>query len=77
MLQINNFIKVTTIISIILLVSACCKEETTSCIENIDTDCICTLQYEPVCGCNNKTYGNPCQAGCAGITEFTSGECHK
>ncbi|MDQ3142116.1 MAG: hypothetical protein M3Q56_07705 [Bacteroidota bacterium] len=45
------------------------------CIEKINENCVCTLQYDPVCGCNNKTYGNACQANCAGIKEFTKGEC--
>ena len=40
-------------------------------------DCVCTLQYDPVCGCNNKTYGNACAANCAGITSYTNGACQK
>ena len=47
------------------------------CTENPKVDCVCTLQYDPVCGCNNKTYGNACAANCAGITSYTNGACQK
>lgn len=45
------------------------------CVENPKPDCMCTLQYDPVCGCNNKTYGNACAAACAGIKSYVKGEC--
>jgi hypothetical protein len=51
------------------------KEVPVVCEENIQPDCYCILIYDPVCGCNNKTYGNACQAMCAGITDFKKGEC--
>lgn len=47
------------------------------CVENPQADCICTRQYDPVCGCNNKTYGNACMAECAGIKTYQKGECPK
>lgn len=39
-----------------------------------DSDCE-TAEAEPVCGCNNITYSNPCLAEAAGITAYTSGPC--
>ncbi|HZB12982.1 MAG TPA: hypothetical protein VE467_08145 [Chryseolinea sp.] len=47
-----------------------------ACREDLKADCFCTMQYTPVCGCNNKTYGNACVAGCHGISEFTPGACN-
>ncbi len=35
----------------------------------------CTEQYEPVCGCDDQTYGNACAASAAGVSVASEGEC--
>jgi hypothetical protein len=36
---------------------------------------VCTQQYQPVCGCNGKTYSNACMAAAAGTSVASDGEC--
>lgn len=61
-----------TIVVILFSLTNCDKS---SCKEQIKEDCWCNTQYVPVCGCNNKTYGNSCEALCAGIEDYVDGEC--
>jgi heat shock protein HslJ len=48
-----------------------------SCTEKAASDRACITLYDPVCGCNNKTYGNACEAEARGIFMYIKGECAK
>lgn len=61
--------------------NASCLEDTTvfiECIDStlIDLNAICPTVFLPVCGCNNVTYANACEAiNYGGVLTYTDGAC--
>ncbi len=55
----------------------CGSPKTSDCIDEskINKDAICTKDYTPVCGCDEKTYSNVCQATRSGVLSWKEGAC--
>lgn len=49
--------------------------QTTPCVVPVKEQIYCTMQYDPVCGCNGVTFSNACTARAAGVQRARPGRC--
>lgn len=68
-----------TLAALLTFAGCASTQKQSACIDEskINPDAVCLQVYEPVCGCDNKTYGNDCEARKNGVTQWTKGECGK
>lgn len=77
MYPLRLFIPIVPLLTLGMLLQQCGKSND-GCIDKskISNDG-CIESYEPVCGCDGKTYNNSCYASVAGVLTWTEGECEQ
>ena len=72
-------IAITTVLLLIVSTLSCHHEDDNPCIDQsrANQQTACTYDLRPVCGCDGKTYPNPCFARSEGVTSWIDGACPK
>ena len=67
------------IFTLFLLIATSCSDDNDDSIcydESLINENPCTQEYMPVCGCDDITYGNSCEASNNGIPSWDEGPCN-
>ena len=62
-----------------ILITISCSDEnddSTCYDESLTNENPCTQEYMPVCGCDDITYGNSCEASNSGVLLWDEGPCN-